>query len=67
MAEDKQPKVLESLGAGSNPLIHIIDQNDSMVRIQDAEDPKRYVDVFKNALPTLIDLLQRVSQKVNRS
>jgi hypothetical protein len=67
MVEDKRPEILESLRAGSHPFIYVIDQNDSIVRIQDAEDPKQYVDVIKSSLPRLIEMLQRVNQRLNRS
>jgi len=29
-----------------------------MIRIQDTEDPNKYVDVFKNALPMFIQILK---------
>jgi hypothetical protein len=67
MEDYKDPQLVGAVSTGREPIYEIFDQSDQRIRIRHGDHHDQYIDVFKSALPVLIQVLEDVNRKVNQT
>jgi hypothetical protein len=66
MEDYKDPKLVGAVSTGREPVYEVFDQSEQRIRIRHGDHHERYIDIFKSALPILIQVLEDVNRKVNQ-